>query len=275
MRGLYTNPKGTVGRDFKYDSNFMDDKNIKDTESEEEEDAEDAEESAEEEEEINAEGEDSDESDSDESEDDEEESDAPLDDKDRDFDAEIAEENKRGKPDPKKAKEAFKERREKREGDDDKSLTRKEVEEILANDRKDRARDQALTIAKTLASGDKEAALIVAKWNNRTFPPDLALEEQITEMFGAVHAKRIVGQRNEALRALRGKGGVNNDAAGTHRDPPLTKAAPKMSAQDKQAITAVGFVWNGKNKRFEKKLANGNLLIKDNKTGQVSMVKAR
>lgn len=250
----------------------MDDDKNKDTKSEEEEDAEEAEEEEESEEVDEEDEEDLDDAEPEEEEESEDDSKASLDDKDRDFDAEIEEEKKKGKPDPDKAAKAFKERKEKREGEDDKPLTRKEVDAMLAQDRKDRARDQALVIAKTLASSDKEAQLIIAKWDNRNFPADLTLEEQVTEMYAAVNHKRIIGQRNEAFRALKGKDGVNKNSATAHRDGQAPTSAPKMSPQDKEAYAKSGFIWVAKNKRHEKKLSNGDLLVKDAKTGSVRKI---
>ncbi len=211
----------------------------------------------------------------------EEEEEAPNSEIERDFDAEIAEEEGHGKPDPAKAGKAFKKRKEKREGeeddapeegeeeeaDEDRPLTQKDLAEVEARIEKKHQKRQALTIAKTYAGSDKEAELIVAKWNNRTFPEGLPLEQQIEEMYAVVNSKKLIGERNEALRALKTKRGVSNNAAGTHEAPKGPAKKVVISPADLQAIVAAGFVLNSKAGRYEKKLPDGSILIRDPKTG--------
>ena len=204
---------------------------------------------------------------------DEEESDEDSDNKEIDYDAEIEAEKKRGKPDPAKAKDAFKERKEKREGEEDKPLTKRELQEILAEERKQNQSREAFTLARTLAGSDKEAQLVVEKWKNRSFPGDLSLEEQIEESYVITHRKKLLGERNEALRALRNKSGVNKNGAGSYREG--TKGnQPKTSAEATNAFKAAGYTWNGTSRQFEKKLADGSMLVRDAKTKQVRRVKA-
>lgn len=192
-----------------------------------------------------------------------------------DYDAEIEKERK-GKPDPKKAFEAKRERHQKVEEketeEDDKPITRKDLAEIEAKVRRDLQAEQALTIAKGFASSEKEAELIVEKWKNRTFPATLTLSEQIEEAFAITHRKKLIGERNEALRALRGKEGVNKDSSGTHQDPKKSTSEPKLSSQDTQAIKASGFSYNSTARRFEKKLPNG-VLVWDFKAKRTFLVR--
>ena len=197
-----------------------------------------------------------------------------------DYDAEIDAEKKRGKPDPKKAVEAFKERTQKREGDEDgeddenKPLTRKDLAEVEIRVERKLLKGQALSVAKGLADNDKEAELIVARWGNRSFPQGTPLSEQIEEVYAALpHVrKRLIGERNEALRALKGKEGANRNSATTHKAG-LPGKEPKLSPQDEQAIKAAGFVFNATARWFEKKLGNGDLLVRDPKTKQTRLVK--
>lgn len=210
-------------------------------------------------------------------------------DSDIDFDAELEKERK-GKPDPVKAKKAFDKRSKKRQeqgkddaaddeaeevdeedlDDEDKPMTKREAREFLE---KNQARTEALTTARTLSGSDKEAALIVAKWENRKFPSHLSVSEQIEECFAIVHGKKMIGERNEALRALKGKDSVNKNAtAQAHLDTPVV-GEPKLTPQDRQIYTQSGFVWNGQTQRYEKKLSNGNILEKNWKTGAVRMIK--
>lgn len=188
-----------------------------------------------------------------------------------DYDAEIEEERKKGKPDPEKAKEAFLKRQAKREqestveNDDDKPLTKRELQEILAAQRVELQMKDAISFATQLAGSEKEALLIVEKWKNRTFPPTLSLQEQIEEAFAITHRKKILGERNEAIRALKAKSNVSTNAATTHRDAPQS-TEPKISPQDATALKAAGFLWNGVSRRYERKLPNGDLLYRDPKT---------
>lgn len=223
-----------------------------------------------------------DESESDESEDDESEGDEDEDDSEDDSesdehldedeedeidaDEEMRRERK-GKPDPKIAREAFKERKGKREGDedeDDKPLTKRELQEMLENDRKERRESDALAIAQTLTKKPKVAALLVEKWKNRRFPEHLTLQEQMVEVYGATYAKKLLGENKELIRALGNKSRVNRDGSSTHRDGLKSNKGPKGEPADIAAIKASGFEW--KNNRWEKKLANGGLLIRDPRT---------
>ncbi len=206
-----------------------------------------------------------------------------------DFDAEIEAETKRGKPDPSIAKEAFKGRKQKRDGsaddagdegaegeDDDKPVTKSELKAFETKVRRDALSGQALSIAQTLAgnhsNAGKEAQLIVAKWSNRTFPDNMPLSEQIEECYAIVHRKKLVGERNEALRALKGKDGVGKNAASSHRDAPAFHGK-KVTSAEATAFKASGYVLNVTTQNWEKKLANGDMLVRDSKTGKTAIVK--
>lgn len=201
-----------------------------------------------------------------------------------DLDAEIAKEQK-GKPDPSKAKDAFIKRKEKRaqkdetgvddtadddEGDDSAPLTRKDLKSVESKIRAEMQEERALEIATSMAGSPKEAQLIVMKWKNRSFPPHLSLSEQMQEAYAITHAKKLIGERNEALRGLKGKSGVNTNGAGTHRDA-QKGSEPKIAPAEKTAILAAGFVYNTTARRYEKKLGNGKLLIRD-KDGKARVV---
>lgn len=259
----------------------VDDVEETDDETEDEEEADDEEESKDE----KSKSKDADdESDEDESEDesneddsdDEDDSSSSKNDDELGLDEELEKEKERGdkKPDSDKAKDKFKDRDAKRKQVGG-AITEERLNEILAADRKDRQKDEALRLAKGMAGSDKAAALIVAKWANRTFPESLTLSEQITEMYGAVYAKKIIGERNEALRAAKGKQGVSKtDAAGSHREGTQNAHEPKLPANEMTVIKQSGFAWSNKNRRYEKKLPNGRILIRDPKTKQVRLVKA-
>lgn len=186
-----------------------------------------------------------------------------------DYDAELEAEQKRGKPDPSKAREAFKERDNKRDtdADDDKPLTRKDIADVEARVERRVLAGQALDIARKMAGSDKEAQLIVAKWTNRTFPAGTTLQDQIEEAYVITHSKRLIGTTNEAMRALKNKNNVRTGAAGaTHRDS-ADASEPKMNAADAASYKGAGFVWNGQKRVYMKSLKNGKMfLYKDPKT---------
>ena len=188
-----------------------------------------------------------------------------------DYDKEIKDEKEKGKPDPKIAREAFLEREAKRKeegeksSEDDRPLTRKDIEDVESRIEKRNLEIQALTLARQLATSPKEAELIVEKWRNRTFPSSLSLSEQIEESYAITHRKKIIGERNEALRALQGKSGVNDNPAGTHHSESKGRE-PQLAGNDKAAIQLAGFVFNTTSQRFEKKLPDGSILVMDNKT---------
>jgi hypothetical protein len=197
-----------------------------------------------------------------------------------DLDAELEKEREAGKPDLTIAEKAFKERKDKREApaddeDAEKPLTQKDLDAALAADRKERQHDDALVIAKGMAGSDKEAELIVAKWANRTFPKSLTLREQINEAYVITHGKKLIAERNEAMRALKGKEGVNRNAAGSHKDGTKNPNEPKLPPADAAAIRASGFVWNTATRQYEKKLPNGSTLIRDSKTKQVRLIRKK
>lgn len=192
----------------------------------------------------------------------------------KELDDEIEKEKNFGKPDPNKAKDAFKERKQKRDVDadeDDKPLTRKDLQSVRDSIRQEVLEENAMEIAKRITGSDKEAQLVVLKWKNRSFPEGLSITEQIEEAYVITHRKKLIGERNEALRGLKGKDIANRNAAGTHRDA-IKGNAPKMAAQDQEAIVASGFTYNGTSRRYEKKMQNGKTLILDPKTRATYLV---
>ena len=195
-----------------------------------------------------------------------------TDDDEIDLDKEIEREKKHGQPDKKAAGDAFKKRDKERKGGKGDSVSRAELQEILAADRKERQRDSALAFAKEMAGSDKEAELIVSKWNNRTFPNTLTLREQIEEAYAITHAKRIRGQRDEAMRALKGKQGVKKDASGKHHDPKQAINEPKLPPAEAATLRQSGFSWSPKNRRYQKRLPNGRVLVRDPKTKQIRLL---
>lgn len=202
-----------------------------------------------------------------------------------DYDAEIEAERKRGVPDPRAADEAFRSRKKKREEDadkepddedDDRPLTRKDIAEIEARTERKILAGQAVAIARSLTGGhadsEKEALLVAARWSNRSFPKDMSLQEQIEEVYAGLHRKRLMGERDEALRAAAGSARANRNAATTHREP-ANGLEPELAPGEAQAFKAAGMSYNTTSRQWEKKLPNGDLLVRDPKTKQTRILK--
>jgi hypothetical protein len=190
-----------------------------------------------------------------------------------DYQAEITAEETRGKPDPLKAREAFKQRQLRDdpviEDDDNRPLTAKEARELIASiaqeTQKVTLQTEAARIAESLATSPLEAQAILAKWKNRTFPEGMTLQDQLEEMHAVVNRKRLTAVTGELKRALRGKETASTDTASTHVDTPKP-GAPKQSSLDQQAYARAGFKFE--NGLWVKELPNKKKLFKNPKTKQ-------
>lgn len=217
-----------------------------------------------------------------------EQSDSEANDGTEDDSAQLKAELERERTARKKAEEAaaenaFKLREKKRKQEeeneeveeDEKPLTASSLQAILSKEReatrKELQSERIAQIAGDLTSNDVEKELLVERFKNRSFPSHLSLEEQMEECYAGMFSKKLVGERNEALRALKGKEGVSRNTT-SHHDAPTTQ--PKVAADLASEMARVGFKWNTTSRRYEKKLSNGQLLVKDQKTGATSLVKA-
>lgn len=171
----------------------------------------------------------------------------------------------------------FKDSEEKREeindvNDEDKPLTKTQLSEILAENNQQNQKiiekQKAEDLAERLSSSEDEKKLVLAKWENITFPASYSLEEQIEGAYALANGKKLIAERDEALRALKGKDSVNKDTAETHIEPQPTKDA-QVGGDIKTVIGRRGFVFNQSTKQYEKTTANGKKLIYDKKTGSV------
>lgn len=167
------------------------------------------------------------------------------------------------------AEKSFKERKAKREeeeeadeDEDEKPLTRRELDTILDKDRKEQTMSKAIEIASNISGSGDEAELVMEVYKSRTFPAHLTLEQKLKEAYLIANAPKIIGQNDELKRALKGKGLSSKDTAGTHHDKPKG-SEPQISNADKTVLQQVGFKWNGTNRRFEKKLNNGQTLVRE------------
>jgi len=166
----------------------------------------------------------------------------------------------------KRKEEEFKE-----EEEDEKPLTMSEFRKFQDEERQKTEKlllsREAENIASELAVSDSEKALALEIHKNRTFPSDMSLREQIEESFVIANRKKILGERNEALRALKSK--ANNDVGSTHHDGQKSKE-PQIEAGIKSELSRLGFAFNQTSRRYEKKLANGKILVRDSKTGKIT-----
>lgn len=159
--------------------------------------------------------------------------------------------------------------------EDDKPLTKRELAEILAQNTQETEKRFMATrikdIAKDLAGSDSEADYIVTVHKSRMWPSDLSLEEQIEEAQLIANKKRILGENSELKRALRAKSEVSNNSARTHHDA-QKGVEPQLADDEKLVMQQSGFTWNSVARRYEKKLANGKILLRDPKTKNIKML---
>lgn len=199
-----------------------------------------------------------------------------------DLDEELEKENKRGKPDQNKAKDAFKLRKAKKvedsqdedeaetedEDDDNKPITRAEARKQREEDRRLMLEGQALSTARGFGVSEKKAQLIVAVWRNRGFPENMSLSDQLDEAYAIANRKTLVSERNEAMRVARNRGGVTEAAAESHRDSQTT-GEPKLPEGEKRALAAAGFVYDAAKRMYKKPLRGGKMfLYRDPKSGK-------
>lgn len=161
------------------------------------------------------------------------------------------------------------------EEEEDKPLTASQLEKILARERAETEKkvlaSRTVEIARDLAESDDEAEAIVAIYNNTIFDENLSHEEKVRRSFYIAHGPRLTAKILELRRSLRSKETKKKGSSeDTHRDGPK-QGEPKLSAQDKAEYERMGFKWSGK--RFEKKLSNGKFLVKNPKSGKVTVEK--
>lgn len=198
---------------------------------------------------------------------------------DTDYEALIEAERK---PDPEKAKEAFKKRQEKRvehvsepeEGDDepdeDKPLTRKEMDaylarrtqEIVAEANAERIQE----IATSIAESQGEARYIMEIHKNRVFPEGMSMREQLEEARAIATAKRLAAKNVELARKVNSKETASKDTSTGIQE--TTSSEPKLSADHKVSLRNAGFSYDNTLKTYVKALPNGKKMYFDPKTGR-------
>lgn len=152
--------------------------------------------------------------------------------------------------------------------EDEKPLTRKEMQDLLLKERQAAQKEfqeaKALEIARGLTSSESEAQAALLYWKSRVIPTG-DLNADISFAVGGLNHKKVVAKNLELARALRGRDGVTTDFAGTYRDAP-EGTEPKLDASTKASYTRAGFTYDTKDKVWKKKLPSGKFLIKDPRT---------
>jgi len=182
------------------------------------------------------------------------------------------------KPDPEKAKEAFKKRQEKRQEEEtepeeegDKPMTRKEMEEYLARRTQEIVAtanaERIQELAGEMAESDGEKRFIMEIHKNRVFPDGMSLREQLEEAKAIATYKRTLAKNAELARKVVSKETASKDTSTGIQE--TTSSEPKTSADVKVALKNAGFVYDNTHKTYVKTLPNGKKVARDLKTGRM------
>jgi hypothetical protein len=188
------------------------------------------------------------------------------------------------KPDPEKAKEAFRKRQEKRQEEtedtnddgesEDKPMTRKDIDEYLARKTQmivaEANAERITEIANELADTEGEARFIMEIHKNRIFPEGMTLRDQLSEARAIASYKRMSAKNAELARKVISKETASKDiSTGTQES---NTSEPKVSADLKASLTNAGFLYDNTHKTYVKTLPNGKKMFRDTKTGRSGML---
>lgn len=158
------------------------------------------------------------------------------------------------------------------ENDEDRPMTARQFNEFITKERQETQKllqeREIRSLAERYGTTEAEINLFVEIHKNRVFPSHLSLEEQIKESVAIANKDKLIGERNEAVRALRGKQNANNNAATTHHDATQGNE-PKLATDVKAILLRQKFVFNPITRQYEKKISQGRKLVYDLKTRQV------
>ena len=156
------------------------------------------------------------------------------------------------------------------EVEEDKPMTAKDFQRMLAEERETTQKmfqeKETANLVASFSDNLTEQALILEVYKNRSFPAHLSLTEKLEEAYLIANKDRVFGENKELKRALLGKKTVSRDSATTQQDEP-TGSKPKLAPGDAQEYARTGYSWNDKQKRWQKKLSNGQFLIKEKGKG--------
>lgn len=189
------------------------------------------------------------------------------------------------KPDPDKAKEAFKKRQEKRqeethepeeedESDEDKPMTRREMEQYLARRTQEIVAtanvERIQEIATGIADNEGEARFIMEIHKNRVFPEGMSLRDQLEEAKAIATVKRVNAKNAELARKVNSKETASKDtSSGVQVE---TKSEPGVSADVKASLRNAGFTYDQSMKLYTKTLPNGKKMYRDPKTNRSGLL---
>lgn len=161
-----------------------------------------------------------------------------------------------------KASEAKRREKQEEEEDEDKPITEKSLQTILARERqaslKESQEAEALKIARANTNSEEEAQAAVIFYKNRVNPTG-NLEDDIKFAIGGLNNKRVLAQNEELKRALKSKESVSSDTSSGHQDG-LPKNEPKLPANS--PLKEYKYMGNG---IYSKKLASGKTLFRNSK----------
>lgn len=183
----------------------------------------------------------------------------------------LIEAEKARKPDPEKALQRFKrdhsEETNEVVDDGDRPLTRRELEELLARHEQrlvvETQEDKLVKFSEEIAGTPQEAELVRAIHANRIFPTGMSLREQLEESYAIANVKRIAARNEELKRKIASQQTASRNTATTHRDPQAA-LEPDMAPDLKASMVRAGYAFNSTTRRYEKKLPNGKVLVKEN-----------
>lgn len=194
----------------------------------------------------------------------------------------VQERERREKAEKALAQKSFKSREQRREkkedeeeeDDDDKPLTRKELSDVLREERAEaRKETQQFAVAeqaRKLAKSDAEAEYIVEIHRSRTFPEGMSLPEQLAEAQAIASYRALQAENSELRRSAAGKKNVNHSSARSEQDPPESFTSGGKDTvhhgKDIAAITAAGYVWDGKKGVYLKNIGKDKTLVYNPKT---------
>ena len=152
------------------------------------------------------------------------------------------------------------------EDEEDKALTKTELLEVLAGERKANRKEfrssRIAEIAKAITDSEDEAQAVIEIHGNRSWPSDHTLEQEMDEAYFIAHGPRLKAKRDELRRSLKSKATKGESSAeDTHPDKHTKVKEPKLDTDVKKVLLDQGYkLVKG---RFEKKLPNGKTMYYD------------
>jgi len=146
------------------------------------------------------------------------------------------------------------------------SVTKADIEALLEKNRQDNLKvmEQAKIkeLASTITNSPAEEKLVLAIHKERQFPSYMSLDDQIKESFVLANSDKLIGERDEAVRALKNKNNINTTAENDNPDQPKGPG-PKVAGDVVSILTQKGFKLNSVSQRYEKTIKGGTSFYYD------------